>query len=87
MFFQIEAFRELKSANGKITHNFRPIQPIGDRVVFYNIDNSYFNYNEIDEPEEAPTTKPTRRKKGRGSSGHISQANILCLLIGLVMSV
>ncbi|KOB67167.1 Carbonic anhydrase, partial [Operophtera brumata] len=73
----IEAFRELRSANGKITHNFRPIQPLGDRVVFYNIDNSYYNYNEIDEPEEAATAKPTRRKKGHRSPGNVPQANLL----------
>ncbi|CAG9795072.1 unnamed protein product [Diatraea saccharalis] len=68
---RIEAFRELKSIHGKITHNFRPIQPIGDRVVFYNIDNSYFTYNEIDpdEEEDAPPTKSSRRKsRNKGST-------------------
>lgn len=66
--FQIEAFREIKSAHGKITHNFRPIQPIGDRVVYYNIDSNYYVYNnELDESEET-TEKPlwpARRKKHR----------------------
>ncbi|XP_048007287.1 putative carbonic anhydrase 3 [Leguminivora glycinivorella] len=65
---QIELFRELKSAHGKIRHNFRPIQPIGDRVVFYNIDNNYFSYNELDDPsEETTTTRPRRRGKGNGA--------------------
>lgn len=64
---QIEAFREIRSAHGKITHNFRPIQPIGDRVVFYNIDNNYYIYNEIEE-HETTTGKPSKRKKGRNSA-------------------
>ncbi|XP_037296587.1 carbonic anhydrase 7 isoform X2 [Manduca sexta] len=63
---QIETFRELKSAHGKITHNFRPIQPIGDRVVFYNIDNNYYTYNEIDYGDEDDPKSP-RRKKGHNS--------------------
>ncbi|RVE54072.1 hypothetical protein evm_001195 [Chilo suppressalis] len=68
---QIKAFRELKSTHGKITHNFRPIQPIGDRVVFYNIDSNYFTYNEIDPDEDedaAPTKSSRRRGHNRGFS-------------------
>ncbi|XP_026755668.1 putative carbonic anhydrase 3 [Galleria mellonella] len=81
---QIEAFRELKSAHGKITHNFRPIQPIGDRVVFYNIDSNYFSYNEIDDPEEQTTTsRPYRRRKGH-NSGHSNQWSLLCCLSALL---
>lgn len=67
LYSQIEAFREIRSAHGKITHNFRPIQPIGDRVVFYNIDNNYYIYNEIEE-HETTTGKPSKRKKGRNSA-------------------
>lgn len=36
---QIEAFRALEDEEGRpLTHNFRPIQPLGDRVVMYNTD-------------------------------------------------
>lgn len=36
---QIEAFRALEDEEGHpLTHNFRPIQPLGDRVVLFNTD-------------------------------------------------
>lgn len=81
---QIEAFRELRSANGKIRHNFRPIQPIGDRVVFYNVDNNYFNYNEIDDPDEA-TGGPNRRKKGHNNSSTIRVNSYIFLSIFILL--
>ncbi|OWR46722.1 hypothetical protein KGM_202063 [Danaus plexippus plexippus] len=74
---QIEIFRELRSANGKIRHNFRPIQPIGDRTVFYNVDNNYFTYNEIDDPD-TEKTKPKQKKSGHNSGGNI-QLNMIYL--------
>lgn len=83
---QIEVFRELKSAHGKITHNFRPIQPIGDRIVFYNIDNNYFSYNEIDPDEEDPTTaRPGRRRHGHNNSfANIPSLYILSVMVALI---
>lgn len=34
--FQIDVFRSIRDDDGnQLTHNFRPIQPLGDRVVFY----------------------------------------------------
>lgn len=85
LLLQIEAFRELKSTHGKITHNFRPIQPIGDRVVFYNIDNNYFSYNEIDpDEEETTTTKPSRRRHGHNNSFIIIPSlSVLSLMFAL----
>ncbi|XP_011312114.1 carbonic anhydrase 2 [Fopius arisanus] len=42
---QIAAFRNVHSPDGKLLHNFRPIQPLEDRVVYHNIplpeDNSH----------------------------------------------
>lgn len=36
--FQIAAFRGISSAEGqKLTHNFRPVQPLEDRIVYHNI--------------------------------------------------
>lgn len=81
---QIEAFRELRSVHGKITHNFRPIQPIGDRVVFYNIDNNYFVYNEIDDPD-ATTAKPSRKKKWRNNGQQTLNSNNYSYLVTLVI--
>lgn len=43
-FKQIHSFRDLRSDHGHITHNFRPLQPIGDRKVFYNTErDGYFD--------------------------------------------
>ncbi|KAG7308239.1 hypothetical protein JYU34_006914 [Plutella xylostella] len=79
---QIEAFRELRSAHGKIKHNFRPIQPIGDRVVFYNIDNSYFNYNEVDDPDDDVTTqRPSRRKHGRHNGAIKNKSSVAIISV------
>lgn len=34
--FQLETFRSLYDSHGHLlTHNFRPIQPVGDRTVWY----------------------------------------------------
>ncbi|XP_035785097.1 carbonic anhydrase 7-like [Anopheles albimanus] len=36
---QVQAFRALQDEhNSPLTHNFRPVQPLGDRVVLYNTD-------------------------------------------------
>ncbi|RLU21836.1 hypothetical protein DMN91_006212 [Ooceraea biroi] len=35
---QLAAFRDLRTPEGnKLTHNFRPVQPLEDRIVFHNI--------------------------------------------------
>ncbi|XP_043289329.1 carbonic anhydrase 2-like [Venturia canescens] len=37
---QIAAFRDVRTSEGsKLTHNFRPVQPLEDRVVYHNIVN------------------------------------------------
>lgn len=36
--FQLAAFRDLRTQEGnKLTHNFRPVQPLEDRIVLHNI--------------------------------------------------
>jgi hypothetical protein len=35
--FQVEAFRRLKSTEGLMTHNFRPVQPLSGRPVWFNV--------------------------------------------------
>ncbi|XP_053677397.1 carbonic anhydrase 7 [Anopheles nili] len=50
---QVQAFRALEDEEGHpLTHNFRPVQPLGDRVVLYNTDEMI---KQIDLDEEAPT--------------------------------
>lgn len=53
--FQLEKFRALQDSHGQsLTHNFRPIQPLGDRVVLFNtkdIDtNALDNGNNVEQP-------------------------------------
>lgn len=58
-YFQIEQFRALKNEEGHaLKHNFRPIQPIGDRIVLYNIEESEVDesINENELPEEVSIT-------------------------------
>ncbi|XP_052861455.1 carbonic anhydrase 7 [Anopheles cruzii] len=71
---QVQAFRALEDEEGHpLTHNFRPVQPLGDRVVLYNTDELIkeidldmpplegddMDTNKIDTPEE---TSPTSAK-------------------------
>lgn len=35
-FAQLENFRKIRSHGGVLTHNFRPIQPLSSRPVWYN---------------------------------------------------
>ncbi|XP_075230827.1 carbonic anhydrase 2-like [Lycorma delicatula] len=33
---QLSAFRKIRTKGGLLTHNYRPLQPLSDRVVYYN---------------------------------------------------
>ena len=35
--FQVKAFRSLQTTGGLLTHNFRPIQPLSGRDVWFNV--------------------------------------------------
>ncbi|GLV42153.1 Carbonic anhydrase 2 [Carabus blaptoides fortunei] len=37
---QLNLFRELNTEEGKMTHNFRPTQPLYDRQIYYNVGDS-----------------------------------------------
>lgn len=48
--FQIDVFRTIRDEEGnRLTHNFRPIQPLGDRVVFYSPPPAQYPYA-LDDP-------------------------------------
>lgn len=62
-YFQIEQFRALKNEEGHaLKHNFRPIQPIGDRIVLYNIEESEVDDSVNELPEEVPTNVENKDK-------------------------
>lgn len=51
---QVQAFRALQDEEGHpLTHNFRPVQPLGDRVVLFNTDEMI---KEIDLDKDLPPT-------------------------------
>ncbi|XP_058458649.1 carbonic anhydrase 7 [Malaya genurostris] len=77
---QIEAFRALEDDEGHpLTHNFRPIQPLGDRVVLYNTDEIVKDVDltdeipaeEIDQNslEHEKDRRPVKGKKPHPDSG------------------
>jgi len=35
--FQIQAFRTMRSPEGNLTFNFRPLQPLNERTVLFNV--------------------------------------------------
>jgi len=35
--FQVKAFRTMRSPEGNLTFNFRPIQPRSERIVLFNV--------------------------------------------------
>ncbi|XP_034942701.1 carbonic anhydrase 2-like [Chelonus insularis] len=49
---QLEEFRNVQSNDGeKLTHNFRPIQPLEDRQIYYNVpETKHNNYGEQTKP-------------------------------------
>nr|XP_050869492.1 carbonic anhydrase 7-like [Vespula vulgaris] len=54
---QLAAFRNLRTSDGnKLTHNFRPVQPLSDRLVYhnvFNIDNDVPLENNLNNNEDA----------------------------------
>ncbi|KAJ8670730.1 hypothetical protein QAD02_001989 [Eretmocerus hayati] len=47
---QVAAFRNIKSSEGtKLTHNFRPVQPLSDRRVLHNMPSHELNRNLADQ--------------------------------------
>ncbi|XP_062540665.1 carbonic anhydrase 2 isoform X2 [Armigeres subalbatus] len=87
---QIEAFRALDDEEGHpLTHNFRPIQPLGDRVVLYNTDEivkdvdlgeggelppSEVEQNAIDEPKKAHTGASSANGRKNGKGSGAAAA-------------
>ncbi|CAB0032454.1 unnamed protein product [Trichogramma brassicae] len=59
---QLESFRSISSSEGqKLTHNFRPVQPLSDRLVLHNLPGGPWN-SRFDQPywsAAGPTTTAT----------------------------
>lgn len=67
---QIDVFRSLRDEEGhKLTHNFRPIQPLGDRVVWLATNKTITKHHgsndskSTDSPQPSSTAKPELSSK------------------------
>lgn len=80
LFLQLEVFRTLNDEDGKMTHNFRPTQPIHDRQIYYNPG------NDIDDINNA-ILKPMKDVKQKRSSANVVLTNnpFLSALIILII--
>lgn len=75
--FQLAAFRNIKNSEGnKLTHNFRPVQPLEDRVVFQN----------IPKEQSIPTTSDHRRFGGH-SGQHSLKVPFTIIVLGILFAV
>ncbi|XP_046820673.1 carbonic anhydrase 7-like isoform X1 [Vespa crabro] len=71
---QLAAFRNLCTSDGnKLTHNFRPVQPLSDRLVYHNI----FNAN-----NDVPINNKNGKNKPNG--GHYIRSDITMLILFVV---
>ncbi|XP_076651585.1 carbonic anhydrase 2 isoform X2 [Halictus rubicundus] len=54
---QLAVFRSIKAPDGEnLTHNYRPVQPLDDRIIFRNINNGSAETSKPAEVTDAPTT-------------------------------
>ena len=52
--FQVKAFHKLQTTDGLLTHNFRPIQPLNGRNVWFNVAEDNHIKPWSDNPEKLP---------------------------------
>ncbi|KYM99677.1 Carbonic anhydrase 1 [Cyphomyrmex costatus] len=72
---QLAAFRDLQTPEGdKLTHNFRPVQPLEDRVVFHNI------------PKEQNTLSNTHHSDGHSGQRNV-KIPILFVALGALVAI
>lgn len=84
LFFQLQRFRSLEDSDGEtLSHNFRPIQPIGDRVVWYTSDTLDHDDDELHDKihgEKKKKKKKFYQKKRKNGAGGLLMDNTLTLL-------
>jgi len=73
----LAAFRNLQTTEGtKLTHNFRPVQPLEDRIVFQNI------------PTEQNILKNNNNKRSPEHSGqHNIEIPFSIIALGILFAV
>lgn len=79
---KLEHFRSLEDEDGNaLNHNFRPVQPLGDRIVLYTspLNNDVTN-NDISK------TANEKRKPKKNSSGKMETISVLFVLFNTLLS-
>ncbi|KAG5677935.1 hypothetical protein PVAND_007649 [Polypedilum vanderplanki] len=77
---QLENFRSLQDNEGNLlSHNFRPVQPIGDRIVW--LTSKQFDHQDEDLHDEIHGQKKNKKKRRKNSSSKVN-----CSLTALFLS-
>jgi carbonic anhydrase len=91
--FQLELFRALLDEEGNpLTHNFRPVQPLGDRIVLYNTDEIIkdVGLDEVVLENEIPgneleNMKHRKHRKGKNQAAAMMKISLLTVLLMPIM--
>lgn len=80
----MEQFRNLRDAEGNLLkHNFRPTQPIGDRIVW--LTSNKFNHDD-DLHESIQGQKSKKKKKGGKNCGCGTNFNLFVIAVAIALS-
>ncbi|XP_012283411.1 carbonic anhydrase 2 isoform X2 [Orussus abietinus] len=85
---QIAAFRNVRTSEGhRLTHNFRPVQPLADRLVFHNIPHLYKEEDESHVDEVPSNHLPHEITPEYGHSGQFKiKASFFTISIAFLIS-
>lgn len=85
--FQLEHFRALMDHDGNLlSHNFRPVQPIGDRIVWLTSDKYSNDDDDLHDKIHGQKPQNSKKKKNIGSKILLKFTTvILMVIISLIM--
>lgn len=80
-------FRHLRDEhNHTLSHNFRPIQPLGDRHIWYNLDINEID-KEVDLGREIPYDTVDNNLDDGAADGAAMRLQHSCLVVLVILSV
>ncbi|PSN47515.1 hypothetical protein C0J52_02237 [Blattella germanica] len=86
---QVEAFRKLRSEDGIMTHNFRPVQPLGERPVWFNVADD-FSSNVINKEDRSNDFISNKNSKSTNKNGNTAATlqlnNTLLVFISIFLA-
>lgn len=75
---QLERFRSLEDTDGNtLSHNFRPVQPIGDRIVWFTSENISQDDSELHDAIHG-------KKRGKNAA-HLVRMNVSIMLVLVIV--